>query len=56
MGDAKHMDSANAKPSYAYTAAGDHANVSLPAPYLLTASRRVQLTTVGAALRVVACE
>jgi len=27
MGDAKHMDNANAKPSYAYTAAGDHANL-----------------------------
>jgi len=54
MGDAKHMDNANAKPSYAYTAAGDHANVSRPRclrACCLTASRRVQVATVVAAMR-----
>jgi hypothetical protein len=49
------MDSANAKPSYAYKAAGDHANVRLPAA-MLTAWRGEQVAKEVATLHVDACE
>jgi hypothetical protein len=45
MGDAKHMESSNAKPSYAYRAHGAHTDVSRP-----------DMCSAGAAWRRAECE